>query len=508
VPLADGFCYKCGRVGKPLPLKSERLLPIFKDTQKWVNNLAEQDHSIRPLPEKDVVFINELRFSNRNFIVMEEGREILQVDFSGEHNKWSVKVLCENPVFEDKIRGSRTETVVEANLDRVDRLEKLGSSLIEECSSKFGMPLYVSFSGGKDSMIIFDLALKAVDPPLLFVNTQLEFPETVNFTHEVAEKYGVELFELLPRKDFFEIWEKCGPPARSHRWCCKTNKFAPLNLFISKDNPKGIVRIVGTRRWESVMRMQQKVIDRNKWVPHSIAVHPIFEWTDVDVWSYIWKEKLSINPLYEQGLVRIGCYPCPYAEMSRFEILGKLHPELLDNLYSRLIAWGKKHGYDEEWVRSGRWRFRKIDEKVKMKELVPCSSDKDTRIYSLKDPEKFISLLKTLKQPLDVKKTTINGKKIWQIKSKYFSISIIGENVSVRGNFKNYVVNRVCRLIERVYFCMGCGICTGFCPYGNIHLTRNKLHVKKSCLQCGKCAGMLFGETCIFAKYRGGCMNT
>jgi len=506
VPLADGFCYECGRVGKPLSLKTERLLPIFKDTQKWVNDLVEQKHNVRPLPERDVVFINELRFSNRNFIVIEDGKEILQVDFSAEH-RWGVKALCENPILEDKIIGSKARTVVKANLDRVERLGKLGSSLIEECSSKFGMPLYVSFSGGKDSMIIFDLALKAVDPPLLFVNTQLEFPESVNFTHAVAKEYGVELCELLPRKDFFEMWEKCGPPARSHRWCCKTNKFAPLNLFLSKNHPKGIVRIVGTRRWESIMRMQQRVIDRNKWVPHSIAVHPIFEWTDVDVWSYIWKEKLPTNPLYELGLVRIGCYPCPYAEMSRFEILGKLHPELLGNLYSHLIAWGKKHGYDEEWVKSGRWRFRRIDEKARIKGLVPCSSDRDTRVYSIKEPESFISFLKTLQQPLDIKKVIVGGKKMWQIKSIYFSATIMGEKVIVRGNFKNYIVNRIYRLLERVHFCIGCGTCTGFCPNGNINLTRNKLHVKRSCLQCGKCAEMLFGETCIFAKYGGGCMN-
>jgi phosphoadenosine phosphosulfate reductase len=47
-----------------------------------------------------------------------------------------------------------------------------------------------------------------------------------------------------------------------------------------------------------------------------IVVNPIYEWTDTDVWEYIRRENIDINPLYERGYKRVGCIGCPLASYS------------------------------------------------------------------------------------------------------------------------------------------------------------------------------------------------
>lgn len=46
------------------------------------------------------------------------------------------------------------------------------------------------------------------------------------------------------------------------------------------------------------------------------VVNPIYEWTDTDVWEYIRRESIEVNPLYERGYKRVGCIGCPLASYS------------------------------------------------------------------------------------------------------------------------------------------------------------------------------------------------
>ena len=79
----------------------------------------------------------------------------------------------------------------------------------------------VSFSGGKDSTAILHLARKAGVTKAFFIDTGIEFPETVEF----VRSQGVEVIQKAG--DFWQAVEKAGPPGKDNRWCCKTSETAP-----------------------------------------------------------------------------------------------------------------------------------------------------------------------------------------------------------------------------------------------------------------------------------------
>ena len=102
----------------------------------------------------------------------------------------------------------------------------------------------VSFSGGKDSTAVLTLAKKAGVTDAFFLDTGIEFPETVAF----VRSQGVPVIEKAG--DFFAAAEKAGPPGKDNRWCCKLLKLRPLKLHLAEVGP--CVTVQGNR-WVRVV---------------------------------------------------------------------------------------------------------------------------------------------------------------------------------------------------------------------------------------------------------------
>jgi phosphoadenosine phosphosulfate reductase len=138
------------------------------------------------------------------------------------------------------------------------------------------LPAMVSFSGGKDSLACLLLAMDAgLRPPIFFVDTGLEFPETVAHVHRMAEKHGLRLIlESAPKGIFFESLVHFGPPGRDFRWCCKTNKLGPTTRAIMKHYPNGVLSFIGQRRYESEQRSEKPKVWKNPWTPGQIGASP------------------------------------------------------------------------------------------------------------------------------------------------------------------------------------------------------------------------------------------
>ena len=155
----------------------------------------------------------------------------------------------EEPCISD--RTYTWDEVVNANekiiLERID--EAVG--FIHRTIEKYEKPAIVSFSGGKDSLATLLLTVDAgLKLPVLFVNTGLEFDETVAHVHEITEKYGLELIEeTAPTDAFFGNLVHFGPPAKDFRWCCKTNKLGPTVGAIMKNFPDGVLSFIGQRKY-------------------------------------------------------------------------------------------------------------------------------------------------------------------------------------------------------------------------------------------------------------------
>jgi phosphoadenosine phosphosulfate reductase len=159
---------------------------------------------------------------------------------------------------------------------------------------------YLAFSGGKDSIIIFDLAKKAgVKFDAHYSMTTIDPPEVMHF---IRENYPTVVWEH-PMLSFFKLIEKEKMlPTRKIRFCCRALK---------EIGGKGRVVITGIRKAESVSRRKRHEFEESRGVKGKFFLNPILEWSTGDVWDYIRENKLKYCSLYDQGKKRIGCLFCP-----------------------------------------------------------------------------------------------------------------------------------------------------------------------------------------------------
>ena len=151
----------------------------------------------------------------------------------------------------------------------------------------------VSFSGGKDSTAVLHLARKAGVTRAFFIDTGLEFPETIAF----VKSQGVEIAGKAG--DFWQAVEKAGPPGKDNRWCCKFQKLRPLKLYLAEVGP--CVTIQGNRWYESWNRASLEETSQNPDNPLQLNVSPIRNWRALEVFLYLWWQKADNEPALRAG---------------------------------------------------------------------------------------------------------------------------------------------------------------------------------------------------------------
>lgn len=164
---------------------------------------------------------------------------------------------------------------------------------------------YLAFSGGKDSVVIADLAKRAgVRHRKVYHVTGIDPPELVQFIHHQHKDC------VLTRSDkpfFVRLAEDKGLPTRMIRWCCEyyKHKFGGDSL-----------RIIGVRSLESPARKLRYKTER---VDDGLgaSVYPILWWSDEDVWQYIHENSVACCSLYDEGFKRLGCIGCPMSGANR-----------------------------------------------------------------------------------------------------------------------------------------------------------------------------------------------
>ena len=182
----------------------------------------------------------------------------------------------------------------------------------------------LSYSGGKDSDVILELAKMAGIPyRAIYKATTIDPPGTV----EHCRKNGAEI--MRPDFNFFDLIKQHGFPTRRARFCCSHLKeYKVLNNAI-----QGIRRCESTDR---ARRYKEPVICRiyGKKENHVNIVLPILEWSDHDVSNFISERGLTCHPLYydEAGNFdvsrRLGCVGCPLKSDNGLSDF-KAHPSLV-----------------------------------------------------------------------------------------------------------------------------------------------------------------------------------
>lgn len=161
---------------------------------------------------------------------------------------------------------------------------------------------YGCFSGGKDSIVIKELArLAGVSVKWHYNITTVDPPELVRFIvdhHPDVERLhpGTRMFDEIPNR---------GLPTRRIRWCCE--------VFKESKNPKGATMLMGMRAAESPRRaVQWSEVALHRRTRANVIL-PIFKWTDDHVWEFIRVQHMPYCCLYDEGFKRLGCVGCPMA---------------------------------------------------------------------------------------------------------------------------------------------------------------------------------------------------
>lgn len=262
------------------------------------------------------------------------------------------------------------EKFILANRDRLNYLKDEAYNFIHRAADRFDEEhIVVSFSGGKDSTVAADLAVKALSNPSLvhiFGNTTLEFPSTIEYAARFRDAHPQAIFQIAKNDEqvFYDVCEDIGPPARMMRWCCSMFKTGPITRVInSMYRNQQILTFYGIRKSESVSRSKYNRIEDSSdavKIQQQTVASPIFFWKDIDIWLYILSEQIDFNEAYRLGYDRVGCWCCPNNNQ-RAQFLSRIYmPEQSKKWRSFLIDFAKKIGKPdpEVYVDSGKWKAR------------------------------------------------------------------------------------------------------------------------------------------------------
>ncbi|QOR61237.1 sulfate adenylyltransferase subunit CysD [Sulfurovum sp. ST-21] len=204
-------------------------------------------------------------------------------------------------------------------LTHLKLLEAESIHIMREVVAEFDNPVMM-YSVGKDSAVMLHLALKAFAPaklpfPLLHVDTKWKFKEMIEFRDKRAKEEG---FELLVYTNPEGIEKNIGP--FTHGSAVHTDVMKTQALKQALDKYKFDAVFGGARRDEEKSRAKERIFsfrDKNhRWDPknqrpelwniynarvhkgESIRVFPLSNWTELDIWQYIYLESIPIVPLY------------------------------------------------------------------------------------------------------------------------------------------------------------------------------------------------------------------
>ncbi len=273
-------------------------------------------------------------------------------------------------------------------LSHIDKLESESIHIIREVASEFLNPVML-YSIGKDSSVMLHLAQKAFYPSkipfkLMHIDTTWKFKEMIKFRDDIAKKYDLDLLVHINQEGVRNNINPISSGSKIHTDVMKTQ-----SLIQALDKYKFDAAFGGARRDEEKSRAKERIFSfrdkKHRWDPknqkpelwnlfntkidqgESVRVFPLSNWTEIDIWQYIYQENIPLVPLYfskirpiirrndmmimvdddrlkikeneklEQKKVRfrtLGCYPLTAAVESDATTVEEIITELLESKYS------------------------------------------------------------------------------------------------------------------------------------------------------------------------------
>lgn len=421
----------------------------------------------------------------------------------------------------------------EANRDRLCFLKDEAFSFIRNASGRFDDEnIVVSFSGGKDSTVTADLAVKALSNPSLvhiFGDTTLEFPSTIDYAYRYRDAHPQAIFQIAKNddQDFYTVCDDIGPPARMMRWCCSMFKTGPITRVInSLYRNQQILTFYGIRKFESVARSKYNRIEDDSEsvkIQQQTVASPIFFWKDIDIWLYILSEKIDFNDAYRLGYDRVGCWCCPNNNQ-RAQFLSRIYmPDRSKRWRDFLVGFAKRIGKPdpEAYVDSGKWKARQggnglasaNDVKIR---FTNCTTEDHAKIYRLVRP--FDEELTDMFVPFgrvapELGKKILNEVIVLDHRTNVpilslqpfgqdgydYAVKVRTMNVADHDDLQRMVGYQ----IRKFNACRQCLKCESICRAGAISIAAGSYYIDPSkCVHCRKCmSAKILDGGCMMDKY-------
>ncbi|MEO5942912.1 MAG: sulfate adenylyltransferase subunit CysD [Ferruginibacter sp.] len=204
-------------------------------------------------------------------------------------------------------------------LDYLEQLESESIHIFREVAGQFEKPALL-FSGGKDSIVLVHLALKAFRPgkfpfPLVHIDTGHNFPEALKFRDEMVKEIDEKLV-VRKVEDTIKAKHLTEPKGKF----ASRNALQTYTLLDTIEEFKFDACIGGARRDEEKARAKERIFsvrdEFGQWDPklqrpelwniyngrihkcENVRVFPISNWTELDIWNYIKRENIPLPPIY------------------------------------------------------------------------------------------------------------------------------------------------------------------------------------------------------------------
>lgn len=409
-------------------------------------------------------------------------------------------------------------------LKKVEKKTKIKMALVkEDCDSfdivpeniaeKEGKKVYhttkidcflASFSGGKDSQVVLDLCTRALPSTafeVMYSDTGYELPPSLNLYEDVQklykEKYPDLKFSLAKNhENVINYWDQLGSPSNMHRWCCAVMKTAPIyRAFKTHDNKQAkVLTFDGVRAEESTRRSNYGRI--GKGVKHDTVINarPILNWSGVEIFLYLWKHNLPINPAYRQGMTRVGCLICPFGNEWNEMVAKKNYVKNLKPFIERIEKVAAKAGIKDiqNYVGEGGWKRRASGDLIDRNCYIDFKSTTPVFVAKVINPRIPIeSFLQTLGDYSIVKDgRTMRGD--LKIKDKIYNIKIEAQEENVFNFEVNHIydlqlIGELKKVLLKSTYCIHCETCEVECPTGALTVYPEVKIDKSKCVHCHEC---------------------
>ena len=382
--------------------------------------------------------------------------------------------------------------------------EKLGKQRVFNSNIE---KVLVSFSGGKDSQVVLDLACRVLPPSKFLVissNTGYELPTSLSLYSEIKNYYtqrypDLQFYTAENHKNVLQYWDELDTPSKVHRWCCAVMKTAPLYRLLKEIHGTGkqpnVLAFEGVRAEESSKRATYSRIGKGVKHNNVVNVRPIFEWTTTEVWLYILFNNMPINVAYRKGLNRVGCVICPLSSELGDCLDNHFFPQtakpFVDKLRDNATNAGIKN--IDTYLKERKWKVRAGGNRHYTEtEISYEEKDNDLYIHIKSPKENFFEWIKVLGK-LQIENLSEQKYRLHiNCKNKVYLLSVGVQYSTVDIFIKDCLtdiafISLIKRIFNKSAYCVHCEVCEVECPTGALSVVPKVSIDESKCIHCHKC---------------------